>query len=78
MNQFIEKIIEKIHCKIESYFCWHGLYSKWVDGAYGEYYETDPSCWICNTRRGKVYLYFHYKFEYLHELVSMWEVKSNG
>ena len=76
------RIVETIHCKIESYFCWHGIYGTWIstiDGGkiYTEYEQKDSECWICNTWRGKIYLYFHYRFEYLHELVSVWEDKKD-
>ena len=76
------RIVETIHCKIESYFCWHGIYGTWLstedgDKIYTEYEEKDSLCWICNSLRGKIFLYFHYRFEYLHELVSAWEDKKN-
>ena len=38
------------------------------DKIYTEYEERDPSCWICNTWRGKVYLYFYLKSDYLLEV----------
>jgi len=63
----MKKLIDLIYCKIESYFCWHGWYSKWQNGIYGEFYESSSTCWICNTKRGNLYMYFYEKFEYLSE-----------
>jgi len=68
MGEVMKKIIELIYIKIEQYFCYHGSYLKWKNGVYGEFYETNSSCWICNTRRGKVYLYFYEKLEQLIEV----------
>ena len=69
----IYKLIEKVHFKLGSYSCWHGIYGTWIttvddDKIYTEYEERDPSCWICNTWRGKVYLYFYLKSDYLLEV----------